>query len=174
MTSIKPCLVCIILPPTIEYLLGAEYPCYILGATVKVQAVYLVRDAQPNHCYSLHAAPLLDPLRNFSSLISASPAYPHFWPNCPSSTSLLSQANTLFLHSLFSVPQTAAPPRQPAAKPNEQVDQEDHHQRQQHHQLDVLPPHPPPQPTAPHPEVPRVIPQPVCLINQQVDPLPAL
>lgn len=68
-------------------------------------------------------------------------------------------------------PQAPTPSRQPTPKANKKINQKHHNHSQQDHKLDVLPPHPPPQPATPHAEVPRRIPQPPRLINQQIQPL---
>lgn len=57
---------------------------------------------------------------------------------------------------------------------DERQDDQDHNHGEQAHQLDVLPPHPPLQIPSPHAELPRAAPQPIRLINQQIQPLPPL
>ena len=66
------------------------------------------------------------------------------------------------------------PSWQTASHTHEKIYKEDHNHNQQRHQLNVLPPHPPPQPSTPHPKLMRTPSQAIRLINQQINPLPSL
>ena len=55
-----------------------------------------------------------------------------------------------------------------------QHNKEHHNHTNQHHQLNILPPHLPLQPTTPHAKILRPDPQPIRLVDQQIDPLPTL
>jgi hypothetical protein len=72
------------------------------------------------------------------------------------------------------VPNTLPPSRQSASHTDEKIDEEDHHNSQKHHQLDILPPHPPPQTATTHTEVVRAAPEPISLIDQQINPFTSL
>lgn len=76
--------------------------------------------------------------------------------------------------ALRTVPNTLPPSWQAASHTDEKIDEEDYHNSQKHHQLDILPPHPPPQTATTHSEVVRAAAEPISLIDQQINSLTTL